>query len=684
MPTPVPPENPAAKPEDKSLVPIAYSDKERDYLAYLQKRLEAARRQRDQAHQHFDGMTFAQYYESNMRLALSYIAPKKNREDVQFVTGTARQALLALCARLNGYNLMPEIRAFDEDDIEDVEAGRAMETILMKAGELDRDEEKRILRQYELYAQGTVFVEEAWTEEFEIEKTLNTAGWKGEVSGVEWSERLKLSFAGCRRNIIPGLHVYLGSLITFSMEEQPYVFTVDVVPYDEARAIYGSWERWQYVTRAKTNIANVPETMYMNNWRLTNVGKDHVEVIKYQDRFGNEFAVILNGVLMTPAGFPMPWKHRKLNLVKQINEILHPTFPYGGSLMKRLRTSQALEDEFWRLAILETQKKFMPPMSNMSGRILTNRVLLPGKINHGIPANALQPLSTSEGLGTAEVQLMNMLHENMNANSLSQVTQGQSPAGDQTATETVAIQREASITLGMALAVAALLEEKLADLTIADTLENWFEPYGTEADVMRGVIVKKYRSASAKTSLPDSGTGTHIVELGAPKSGADIYDEEQELSQKMGMPVRKTVLTPDEFLKISYTWYVRANPKPRESSDMDRAMFDMVLNRLPIFGPDVNLKYFEDEFCKVWDLRSDKAFQKQASQITGGAFGAPQPGAPSQLGGQAPPPGDPNAPPTPTMPTATGTGPTPTAPASLRPKAPMRPSINSMLSKVKA
>src|SRR5947209_527901 len=93
--------NPALPEEKKQTKQVPYTDKEKDYAGYLQQRLSIARDQRNQNHDEFDGMTYLQYYESNLKGANSFIAPKKNKEDTNFVTGTTRQALLAMAAKIN-------------------------------------------------------------------------------------------------------------------------------------------------------------------------------------------------------------------------------------------------------------------------------------------------------------------------------------------------------------------------------------------------------------------------------------------------------------------------------------------------------------------------------------------------------------------------------------------------------
>lgn len=612
--------SPAVKPEKKKQDRPKYNEVEKQYLGYLQTRLESWRNARDSAHDELDGMTIPQYYESNLKLANSFIEPKKNKEDTTFVTGTTRGALLALCARMNGFNLTSECRAYDEDNVEDVRAGRAMETILAKSAELDHDEEKRMLRQYELFAQGTAFVEEAWTQEFRMKKTLSKKDWNGEVSGVKWEERLELAFEGSRRNIIPGLHVYLGSYRIFDMERQPGVATAEIIPYDEAKGIYGKWERWDYVTRELMQLEHADEnTMYMNNWRLTDVQKDYVEVIKYQDKFNNEFCIILNGVLMTPVGFPMPWCHGEYNLVKQVNEILTPVFPLGGSLCKRLKTSQALENEFWRSAILKTQKSYSPARFNMTGKVLSRRVFMPGSMTMGVdPAQIKLDPHESQGVSQSEVEIMRMVRQNMNENSLPEVSKGQAPTGSQTATETLAVQREARVVMNLALTAASMLERKLDTLRAFDILENWFDPIGTEVDEIKQVLKKKHRSASASASIEGAGQGRRMVRVDEEiPTAKEIYDEEENLSKEEKRPVRVSVLHPEKYKNFKYTWYFVNNPKEKESSELDKAMFDTMMARLPTFGQDVNVQFFEEKFAEMWNLPADKAFKRSATAITG-------------------------------------------------------------------
>lgn len=641
--------NPTQTPEKKENKLVPYTQKEKDYSSFLQIRLQLARDQRNQNHDQFDGMSYMQYYESNLKGANSFIAPKKNREDTTFVTGTTRQALLAMLAKINLLNLSPEIKAFDKNNHEDIHTGQAMEDITLKADELDHDEEKKLLRQYELFSQGTAFVEEIWTEEFVTNKKLNQKKWDGQVANIDWKERLEKVYDGPRRNLIPGPNVYLGRITEFDMEQQPYVFTIDYVDYDTAKASYGDWERWEYVTRDLQLFSqDQPQSILFNNWRLNLTRKDMVEVIKYQDKWSNEYMIILNGVMMMPIGFPMPWQYGEYNIVKQVNEILTPYFAYGGSLPKRLKTSQALEDEFWRMAILKTQQSFLPPRGNMTGKVLSSRVFMPGKVTQGITKMQVEPLLDATGVTTSEVTMLKMLKDNMHDNALPEISQGQTPEGNPTATEVMQLQAQAKIILGLAIVSAALLEKKLAVLRLYNILENWFEPVDTEVNAARDGVKNKYRSASVNKSIPGAGKGRSLVKLAdempaqEPYPGKDqVFDEEEALSKSEGQPVRITYLNPKELKSVKYNWFVAVNPREKESSELSKVLFGNMLagleqiGQLAMTAPMISLDFVQERFAEVWNLPADKAFSKQAQAALGMPPMPGQPGAPA-AGGAAP------------------------------------------------
>ena len=618
-------DNPAIKEEKKEDGNVPYTDKELAYLGYLRQRLHNAKLQREKPYDEFDGMTYQSYYDSNIKLANSFMRPKLNKEDVRFHTGTTRQGILGLCTKVNQLNLNSEIKVFDKKNIFYSKVARGLETVMHQVKKNDKHEEKRSLREYELYVQGTAFNEVMWTDEFQLIKDSDLAkNWDGKDFTVEWEGRLKKVFSGVRVNLIQGTRVFLGNIREFFMDKQPYAFSYDKVTYEEAKQIYEKWERWKYVKKDASRFEHELDQLgsTYSDWTLLPVESGMVEVVKYQDKWNNEFQIILNGVMMMPVGFPMPWKSGKYNITKDVFEYITPTFAYGASLCKKLKNSQMLENEFWQIAILKSKRSVYPAMANMTGRVLTQRVLAPGNFAHNINAEGIKVIGgdfMAQGVTNSDIAMMDKMRENLNQNSLSEISKGQAPNGNPTATEIVQVQKEAMTLLGFAIFSASNMERHIDELILDSVIENWFEPDGDEVDEARKVIKKKYRSASSKTSIEGAGIGRRMVDLNPDldESNYDVkaeYDLEEKLSKEEGQPVRRLVLNPLELKKKDFIFYVEVFPKERESSDLQKVLFDTMAQRMQQF-PNANMEWLEEEFANVWNVPADKAFNKASQQI---------------------------------------------------------------------
>src|SRR3990167_2118462 len=486
--------SPLLEEEIKLIEPPKYSDEEETYVRGLRKRLETARNSRDQTHLEFDGMDYSTYYDLCERLANTYIEPKKNKEDSNFQSGTIRTKLFALLASIVNLDLSGDISALDKNGLKVQALGDAMEDVILKTNELDADDEKKMIRQYELLKHGTVFVEEIWDERKKKEKKLK-GKWNGKLN-IEWNTKIKEAFARPSRNIVPGINVYLGDITKYNLTDQPFIFTVDAMPWHEAELIFGEWDRWKNVPK---DFAPLDETSTatLSNWRLLEIEKDRVEIIRYQDKWNNEFAILLNGVLMTPTGLPLPWGYEEYNLAQQNLEPINAKFAYGKSLVFRIRNKVAILDEMMKLAVLKTQKSFMPPRYNISGRIVSSRVFMPGKINHGLVPNTLPPIEgEADGVSTSELAMINTLQESINSETTSPTFSGQEAKKNILATEIVEMQRQAKVMLGLTIFSVSMMEWKLEWLRLQNLLVNWFNPQDKVVDEMRGEIKNKYRQVS--------------------------------------------------------------------------------------------------------------------------------------------------------------------------------------------
>lgn len=399
-------ENPLIN-DPKELKEIQYDEKTWIYKNYLENRLRQAQQARDTTHAEFGGLTYLQYFERNERLANTVIEPRANSNEKALSTGTIESKLTSLLSHLDNLNLVPKVYAFNRDNRQLRDLSTAFTDILKVTAENDGgdeggDKEKRMSRQRELLKQGTVFVQETYLTKYQIKKKLKSA-YKGEFSNFAgYTEKLTKVFEGCNRDLLYSPNVYLGDITQFSMNDQPFVFTVETMSYDVAKTIYGQFENFKYVRPGKQNSPETDtatsggRTIYEAKFRLLSIESNQVEIIKYQDPHNDEWALMINGVLMTPAGFPLSavTPDGKYNITKQILYIKNNQFAYGGSFVATgsvYELSRAA-DSMLSLFDLKTRKSIATPYVNITNRVIPAKVLNPGNISMGIPPNALQPI----------------------------------------------------------------------------------------------------------------------------------------------------------------------------------------------------------------------------------------------------------------------------------------------------
>lgn len=600
-----------------------YSDKELIYISNLQKRLETVKLARSQQFEEFDNLSLSQYFKANEVAGNTMLKAKKNRVDTVYQSGTLRTKMLAFLSSFQGLNLRPDISAYRQDNVPVNVIGNAMEDVIYKTEELEGDEEKRMLRQYELLKQGTVFLEEMWEEKWEVEKEI-TQGFEGEIKKAKWKTKKTLSEGKPTRKILSMPSVYLGDLKQYDIEEQSYIFTVKVENRTKLEQIYGKWDRWQYVSKAKKSFSG-DEAMQNNAWRLTDdLGEDEVEVIKYQDKPNQEFQIILNGVLMLPMGYPFPWKHGEYSIVQQNLEPIRHDFAYGKSFIFKNKNLVAILDEMMKLAVLKTQKSFVPPYLNLSGRIISKTVFMPGHISRGIGQGELVPVSDKEaqGVTNSEFAMVQEIIRSIDSNTSSQTFSGAKERGGQTtATQIIELQRQAKVMMGILILAVTLLEKKLTTKRLMILIENWFNPIDTVMDDARKTLKNKYRIVSVMRTIDGEGQGVRMtIPTDNSFSSEDIMQKENELKEKIGMPIRIMALNPKEIQLFKLLWNVTITPKEKETSEVNKLMFSAMISEAVNLGLKLNPSYIEQRFAEVWGETAEKMFDKEEQQQAGGVM----------------------------------------------------------------
>lgn len=611
----------------------AQTAEELDYISKLSKKLYDTHNRYNQPFQEFNGLTYRQYHDQNEEYANTTLNAEDGKKDsVSYRSGTIRNKLFSFISTVLNLNLMPDIMAYNKDDIAIRELGDGMEDVYYKADEMDNGEEKRMLRQYELYKQGTVFVESLWRDEWIIEKPP-VKGYKGEFRDVKIKKKEVKDSGQLERNVISGLSVFLGDLTKYDISDQPYVFTIQIKNWEEVEQTYKDFENWKYVVKGAKKFANEVDVKEVGKgWVLSETEEEEVEVIKYQDKLHNEYQILINGVPMLPIGFPFPWGYEDYNIVQQNFKPIRENFAYGKSFIFENKNPINLLDEMKKLALLKTQKSFMPPYLNMSGKRLTSKMFMPGQVTSGVKFGTVQPINEKEvqGVTSGEFSMIKELQREIDEGTVSQTFAGSPETKQTTATQIMIQQQQAKMGLAMSTLAATLLEKKLAMQGLMLILQNWFEPIGEEVDKTRNELKKRYRITSRERMI-DGEKGARIV---IPTEDIVSVDQQREFedkfSEKMGYPVRTILINPKVLKKIKLLWNVVVVPRERKSSETAKLMFNAMTENAMALGLQLNPEWVKETFAEVWEQNASKMFAQapemppQQAQMQQGVQGQPQ------------------------------------------------------------
>lgn len=611
-------ENPLIEGDKKVLVQVLTKEQQH-YRKYVVERLVSAMNQRDQRHDEFDGMTFLENFEFNRKMANSFIPPRKNPMDTVVVSGTARSKMKAIISNIIKLNLETNVLAFDNKDDEDAELGQLLSGMIKKSKELDDDDDKKLKRLYQLFEQGTVFIGEEWVPITVTDKKIVNRGAldpaKG-FEGIKWTTSQKTEYKAERR-LYSTVEVFLGNIKQPAIEKQPFLYTRQVMYYQEAEAIFGDWSEWKYVQKGGTRmIDDGSDTLPYNNFRLYNLEENQVEVIKYEDLPNNEVQIFINGVMMLPAGFPMYWEWEGYSITMQILDVISDQFAYGKSFMAEIRFDVELQDQILRMLVHKTYQSIKPPTANNTGQTLSPRIYDPGSMIKGIDPTKLARLIEHNGVNNSEYQLYQLIRESIDTKSaVSPTFQGQAQPGQNTATEILEMQRQAQIALGLIIYSVSRMEEKADYLRLYNLLANWTKPIGTEVDTVQNKLKNKYREITVSNANLGGKVGTQKIEMineVPTQEERRSYSYErltEERRSKSSFKKSRIILPILQSLK--YRFFLKTNPSDRPSDNLNKVLFREKMDQaLGYFGQSVNMDYFKRKWALTWGENPQDAFSQ--------------------------------------------------------------------------
>ena len=557
---------------------LVYNPKEISYLNYLVTRIQHSRDLRNAPHWQFDNMTYPDWYKSNAKAAVGFKAPRANPTDTEVTTALTSQKVKTLVNILMGFNYSIDITSVNKDSRIQVEMGNCMEELVKQTKRNESDNlKKKSLRFKEMIEQGDVFVEEYFKESQKMSKTP-----KGKFTGsmkFEWTEKLEDVLGQAETKIIPGLNFYPGDVTSPDMEEQPFVFTASTMSYAQAEKMYGKWDRFKFVPK---DLVTFSDTLYYGSIiSLEKETKERVEMVKYFDKWANEFMIMLNGVMMMPIKFPLTMVSPSGDY-PVANGSLYPRkdFFYSKSLAADTKTLQEIVDAAFMGMVWKQQYSSRPSVVNNSGRKLPSSVYQGGIIMENIQnPELIVPLFPSIQITEADFNYFQLVNQLVEKNSFSSIIEGLGGTGD-TATQSIQQQRNSMKKLGNVIDAAVAVETKLYWLRIYNIIKNY-----TDNDKIK----KVFRKIITRTKK-DGKDGYKIYSFDEEKAKQDPLLTKVEAgivsNENLGKGVEMIYIDPKLYKEsINNIWIVNVIAESSTVSELQKAQLLELVRVVATFAP---------------------------------------------------------------------------------------------------
>lgn len=591
------------------VVPVVYSPEELLVRSNIITQCNNARDERERPHEEFDGMTYLQNYDTNKRADMSYIPPKKNKNEKRIVTGITREKDNTLLSSLLSFNFKSDITAYDDTEMLFPQLGNNMEDLVVKSRELEQWEKLRPLLYRELIAQGDVFWEDIW-ECIYTPDIENDGSWKPgqKISDAKFVKSItpkRFERAAVKMHI--GKNVYLGNFYEMDHKKQGLVYTFEVMDRDQAKSIYGTWDRWDSVPYEVDNTTVAVDTSSgtYKDWNLVKTTKQQVGVLKIQQKFENRYMIMLNGVMMLPHNFPLSEispdgectiKHNVLEGIVGC--------AYGKGQPSKTKVDQAIHDEFLKLLIIGEEQSRMPPMGTRSKKVLDYNIFTPGKINNNLKEGDLfSILPQGSGLNNADFSMYQLIKTMIEEKTINSTYSGGDQGGQVTATQIAAEKQGQLLKLGLNFDAIKSLEKELCWSRIGTLIMHYSKPTGSKANVDEGFIEDIYKQFSMESTIENGNNGVKIYrftdkELPEPR---EIVKEEDELTDYYGKPTRITYFNGPEFIKmLKYRWVINITASQDTNDQIEKELFiKNIEDSQRLFGPQtLNYPYVKERFAQ--------------------------------------------------------------------------------------
>jgi hypothetical protein len=418
------------------------SDKEKQVVSDTFHLFRQTADSRNRNFEFFDGLNLIEYIEDSVHRFNTNIFDRENMEEWQAGVNDqmTRNKVLAVLGKV--MQVLPIAEFVGRGD-EDSRKGIILTDLYQYVEDLGNYEEFMTHYLLEAIVKGSAIGYEGV--EFKERKIRNVKGIDDAIKTTEDKEIQTNLFSA----IVPLEDFYPSSVSIRKIEDMPYCFWRDVIPYSEFLNSWSNLDKSKIVQPQRTFADDEIRPFYSQHIS-DDIGSGNVELIRFYDRMNDEYIVIANGIWLNPIMqgdeeeviSPLPFNHKELPFFDVKFDFFGDWF-YGKSLPDRLKSLQDVLNVLTNMLLDQSFLTIFPPMLTNGFDDIEDDYLRPGRRTpvdtQGLPINqAFMKLDLGTPSGWHQY-ILEYTRKIMEEASLDKVSQGIAGVGDRTTAQEIRV-----------------------------------------------------------------------------------------------------------------------------------------------------------------------------------------------------------------------------------------------------
>lgn len=558
------------------------SEKEQEIISGVWSQWQKANDQRQQTYRYFNDRSLIEYVNDSVDRFNGYIEPRLDPVadwGAKVFNNVTRSKTVAIIANITAERVRAEFFPQDQQSPDDMRAAQLIKHVEDYTYYKNKDDQQQFFTTLEAAVKGTAIGYEGY--KLDKRKIKEIQDFNPETGEVKFKDSEITDWDDVYGENIPLFDFYPGNIWEREMQKQPFVIWRTVLDEDVFKA---EFEKYRNADKVRTQQALMGEDTNVDRSKLSTtdvngvtayvsegVADDMIEVIRYFNKWTDEFHIIANGVLLTKVNSPLPWDHKSYPFWSTIFEPFAEDFFYGKSVPDKMRSNQDVLNTLYRMMLDQSFLSINPPILTQGVENIRDEGLYPGRriAMDDVPNTKIMEIP---GPQPAHFQIIKMVEENLKKESLDDPSSGIS--GSRVSAFEVGVSKEAAQKL-LSLFLRCLewgVRDK-TELRVKNILQFYrlpkygeVDPSGMEA--YRRVVIDE-------TTLVDGTKGRQVIQMAPSRDmmppSAMITEAEMEYG-KQGENVAFSFMTTELLKNLDLKIKIVPNSSLKMSEALKRAL----------------------------------------------------------------------------------------------------------------